>query len=103
MKKEEYNITLIAEFNKEDNSKLMLANLSNYLSSIVRKQDIILLDVQSYQKGYRLTCKINYYCYSKFKFIRGKYLKELANLSDWLLCDNDNIGSNLYKYHYTYT
>lgn len=94
----EHKITIICEFNNSSKSENAIALLSNYISSIVGKRDIILTDLQSQPAGYRITYMITYY---KTWFRVKNYTKELSKLSDWLGNDK-NCNGCISRYHYNH-
>ena len=98
LKKEEHKIRVIVEFNNINTNRTQqtIAKLSDYISDFILPNDKILTEFQSYQKGYRLVYNI---FFTNNRWTKGKYTKELANLSDWLLYNNiESISSYQYNY-----
>lgn len=96
-KKTEHEINLLSEFQPVHQSEIVIANLSNYISSLIKYGDSIFVDIQVVPAGYRFKAKIKY---TTSFFRHRRYTKELSNLSDWF--GNDKDYSNcLSRYYYT--
>lgn len=97
LKREEHKILVAIEFSN-DSCYNTIAKVSNYISSIIKYNDIILTDLQVFSnRGCKITYTINYI---EDIFHKRKYTKSLSKLSDWL-CDIEDIKC-IYKYYYSY-
>lgn len=99
--KHNHTIKIIAEFTNDERSTNIIARLTKHISKITYKDDLLITDFQKFQLGYRLTFNIQYT--TSFFRRKNRYLKELSNLYDWILSDDENNDlSCLSSYHYSF-
>lgn len=85
-------ITAIGEFKNTENVANTIADLSRYVSNFVSDKDKIITDLQNYPTGYRITFNIE--CNTKRC---NKYMKYLANLTQWFYDDINCLSQYYYN------